>query len=190
MIGVVMAGGRASRFAASTEKGTLTVGRRSLLERAVDALHVGGIDEIVVAVSGNTPSTASMAESLGVGTLDTGGLGYHEDTAFLVRKFGSFVSLNVDVAFAGRRHVDELLSRDADRSCAVVVPVSLALRPWDPTSVTMDESGEAMVWVGLNIVTSEPTTSTLRILDPLLTVNVNDEDDLAFADSLAAERGL
>ena len=190
MIGVVMAGGRASRFATPTEKGTLVVGRRPLLDRAVDALRVGGIDEIIVAVSERTPSTASMAGRLGVGILDTGGSGYHEDTAVLVRELGNFVSLNVDVAFAGRRHVEELIAQGAERSRAVVVPVSLALRPCDPTTVMTDESGESMVWVGLNIVTPESATATLRIADPLLTVNVNDEDDLAFADSLAIERGL
>lgn len=190
LIGVVMAGGRASRFAAPTEKGILTVGGRSLLERAVDALDVGGIERIVVAVSGNTPATASMAEGLGIMTMDTGGRGYHEDTAVLMREFGTYVSLNVDVAFAGRRHVSGLLSQGAGRSCAVVVPQSLALRSWDPSSVMTDGSGEAMIWVGLNIVTSDPTTSTLRVPDPLLTVNVNDEEDLAFADALATQRGL
>jgi GTP:adenosylcobinamide-phosphate guanylyltransferase len=190
MKGVVMAGGRASRFAAKTEKGILVVGGRTLLERAADALRVRGLDGVVVAVSKNAPRTTALAGELGIAAVDTGGMGYHEDTATLIGMFGSFVSLNVDVAFARRTHVEELVSKGHDGSAAVVVPTSLAIRAWDPASVMTDESGESLLWVGLNIVTRKPTTSLLRITDPLLSVNVNDEDDLAFADSLAIERGL
>ncbi len=190
MKAVIMAGGRASRFASPIEKATLVVRGRSLLERAVDALRVDGIDEVTVTISENTPSTLVLAEELGVSSMDTGGNGYHEDTAVLLDALGEFLSLNVDVVFANRGHVKALLSGGHGGSVAGVIPSSISLRPWDRSSAMGADSGEEMLWVGLNIVTGEPTTSTFRMDDPLLSINVNDEDDLAFAESIARDRGL
>jgi GTP:adenosylcobinamide-phosphate guanylyltransferase len=50
--------------------------------------------------------------------------------------------------------------------------------------------GEEMIWAGLNFVTMNPETDFLVFEDPLLTLNINNEADLEFAQRLALERRI
>ncbi|UCE90791.1 MAG: NTP transferase domain-containing protein [Methanobacteriota archaeon] len=190
MIGIVMAGGRASRFREPVEKGLLTVGGRSLLERSLDALHVDGIDEIAVAVTPHTPKTKEAAAGLGFRAVDTSGAGYHEDVMRLLNDHDSFLSLNVDAPFVRKEHVSDLMRRFNGGSLAGVIKESTAISTPDEDSVVVAEDGERLVWVGLNIVTPNPHTAIALFDDPLLAVNVNDEKDLARADETARELGI
>ncbi len=190
MIGVVMAGGRATRFKSPVEKGLLVVGDRSLLRRSVDALDVDGLEDIVVAVSPHTPKTKAEAQRLGILVVETDGVGYHEDVIALLKERDCFLTLNVDVPFVRKEHVTELLDKFDGGSLAGVVPETMTRLASDHGSVAEDGSGPRLVWIGLNIVTPEPVTATARFADPLLAVNVNDEEDLERANDIAVQRGI
>lgn len=188
MIGVVMAGGKATRLQRRVEKALLDVGRRTLLGRAVDALHADGIDEVVVAVTNWTPKTRAVAEGLKLRVFETSGSGYHEDTLELLKEFGSYVSLNVDVPFVDVQHVERLVGHIGTGSLAAVVPASMALKDPDEESMGRDDQGNSIIWVGLNYVTTDPKTGFLVYDDPLLSLNINTEDDLSFFRAIAAQR--
>ena len=179
-----MAGGKASRLGGNREKALLEVGGRSLLSRVADALRVDGIDEIVVAVTKATPRSKELAKKLGLSVLQTGGKGYHEDTLELLDTFGSFVSLNVDTPFIRPEHVRRLLEASDKESLAAVIPSSIAMREPDKDSVGDDGTGKSVIWIGLNFVTSNPETSYLDYDDPLLSININTDEDLDFARGL------
>ena len=188
MKGIIMAGGRASRLGGKKEKALLKIGGKTLLSRAADALAVEGIDEILVAFTTNTPSTHELAEKTGLSVFQTGAEGYHEDIIELLKAFGPFTSLNVDVPFVGRQHVRRLLAGSGEESVAAVVPASIAIREPDADSVGDDGRGRRVIWVGLNYVTRRPRTSLLTFDDPMLTVNINTEEDLAFARRVLANQ--
>jgi len=184
---VIMAGGKASRLGGNREKALLEVGGRSLLSRAADALRVDGIDEIVVAVTKATTRSKALAENLGLSVLQTGAEGYHEDTLELLDSFGSFISLNVDIPFIRPEHVRKLLEASDKESLAVVIPSSIAMREPDKDSLGDDGTGKSVIWIGLNFVTSNPETSYLTYDDHLLSININTDEDLAFARRVFAD---
>ena len=169
------------------EKADLVVGGRTLLERARDALSVEGVDKVLVATAPHTPRTKVLSDSLGLETLDTPGAGFHEDIIDLLEELDRFVAMNVDVPFARSEHVRRLLSVGQDRSIATVLPAVLAVGVPDERSVFIDDHGERMIWVGLNLVTSSTEMDLLELGDPFLSVNVNNDHDLDLANRLAAQ---
>lgn len=189
MIAVIMAGGRASRFARPTEKAVLEVAGKTLMERAADAVEVPGIERVIAAVTPRTVGSEDLARKLGIEIFRAKGEGYHEDTVQLMEALGAFLSLNVDAPFVTRDHVDAILERPGGGSLTAVVPENLAIRKPDRDSVMTDASGKRLVWAGLNIVRPVPDIELVEYDDPLLAVNINDEDDLAFARKIAEEYG-
>ena len=190
LIGVVMAGGKATRFQRKVEKGILEVGGRTLLERATDALEVPGIDRVVIATTASTFRTECLARDLDLEVFRTKGAGYHNDVVELIDSFDRFISVNVDVPFVAKEHISKLVTIEQRDSIAGVVPCRLTLRPPDKDSLIVGTNGEEMIWTGLNFVTINPETDFLVFEDPLLTLNINNEADLEFARKLASERGI
>jgi len=188
--GIVMAGGRAGRFGRPVDKSCLSVNGRSLLDRSTDALRVSGIDDILVATTGNHQQTQRAASLLGIPVVLTSGRGYHEDTLELISQFEQYVSVNVDMPFVRRDHVMTLMRSRPARSVAAVVSSDKALGTVDPQSLLTDKTGRTMIWTGLNMVSPDPETVLIELEDPLLTVNVNDDRDLRLAETIAAEKDL
>jgi len=189
-MGIIMAGGKGSRFRKPVEKGLLKVGGRSLLRRSIDALVVDGIDEIAVAVTPHTPRTRERAKQMSIDVIDTGGSGYHEDIDSLLEARECFATVNVDTPFIRQEHIIELLGRFDGGSLAAVAPESPAFPMPDKDSVVAAQDTPRLIWVGMNIVTPDPHTAMAVFEDPLLTVNVNDEEDLVRADRIAHELGI
>ncbi len=190
MIAVVMAGGRATRFSTQVEKAVLEIRGKTLLERSIGALHDGGADEVIVAATQWTQKTQALARELGTDVVVTEGNGYHEDVLELLEEYGPFVSLNVDVPFANGEHVRTIADENSNRSVAAVMPFSMAIQKPDEDSALFDSAGAKMLWVGLNHVTANPLNHLKVIEDALLSININNEDDLEFARGLAEKRIL
>lgn len=185
----VMAGGKATRFKVPVEKALLEVGGRTLLERSVDALRGGGLDDICVTVTRRTPKTKELAKRVGASAVETDGRSYHDDVIRLLENEKEFVTLNVDVPFIQAEDLRMLLDRRGEGSVTAVVPAEAALRRPSSDSLMLSPDGEEMVWVGLNIVTPKEDICLLVLGDPLLTINISDEDDLAYASIVAEEHG-
>ena len=190
LIAFIMAGGRATRFRSDVEKALLTVGRITLLERALEALSVSGVDETLVATSRHTPMTADRAAELGVEVFQTAGFGYHEDVVELLDTHNPFLTLNVDVPFVRDTHIKEMLEAFDGNSLAGVLPEHSAELAAREGALVLGIDGVRYLWVGLNVVTPNPETGMVELNDPLLAININDEEDLARANALADERGL
>lgn len=190
MIAVVMAGGMASRFGGGVEKALLVVGGASLLERAVKALQLEELDEVAVATSPHTPATAEEARRLGVRIVETKGLGYHQDVTEMLEEHDVFLTLNVDVPFITKDHVRRLLAAHDGGSVAAVVDMPSSESSSDSGARGTCPDGRRFVWVGLNIVTDNPETKTVLFDEPLLAININDEQGLARARAIALERGV
>jgi GTP:adenosylcobinamide-phosphate guanylyltransferase len=190
LIAIIMAGGLATRFSTRVEKALLEISGMTLLERAMSALRGGGASELVVATTGRTEKTTVLARELGAEVLVTSGTDYHEDILELLHGYDAFVSLNVDVPFVREDHVRSIVQGRAEGSIAAVVPFRLAVGTPDDDSVIVDSAGRKMVWVGLNYVTPNPENTLKVFEDPLLTININNEEDLALARRIATERGL
>jgi GTP:adenosylcobinamide-phosphate guanylyltransferase len=156
----------------------------------MSALRGGGASELVVATTGRTEKTTVLARELGAEVLVTSGTDYHEDILELLHGYDAFVSLNVDVPFVREDHVRSIVQGRAEGSIAAVVPFRLAVGTPDDDSVIVDSAGRKMVWVGLNYVTPNPENTLKVFEDPLLTININNEEDLALARRIATERGL
>ena len=185
-----MAGGRATRFKSDVEKALLTVGRLTLLERALQTLSLSGVDETLVATSRHTPKTADRAAELGVEVFQTAGDGYHEDVMQLLDTHNPFLTLNVDVPFVRDAHVKKMLEAFDGNSLAGVLPEHSAGLAAREGAVVQSSNGASYLWIGLNIVTPNPETGLVELDDQLLALNINDEEDLARANALADERGL
>ena len=190
MIAIVMAGGRASRFANRVEKAVLDVGGRTLLERSLSALDDSRIEEIMVAVTKRVPETKKLARELGASVIETAGTNYHEDVLQLLEAHSRFLSLNVDVPFIRSNHLRGLGGDDKSISEALVVPFETSLMKPDEASTLRDSLGRRLVWVGLNWVTKSEDMHLKIVDDPFLTVNINNESDLAFARKLAEDYNL
>ena len=190
MIAVVMAGGKASRFSKKVEKAVLEIRGRTLLERSLEALHEGGADEILVAVTDRVPQTKRLAMKLGADAIQTKGTSYQEDVLELLERYPRFLSLNVDVPFVNGNHVRELKKSSKSGSVAAVIPASITMIKPAEDSILVDGYGWKMLWIGLNMVTPEPETALKVFDDPVLSININNEEDLAFARRIAEERGL
>ena len=186
----IMAGGKATRFGVPVEKGVLEVGGRTMLERAASTLRGAGIDHVFAAVTNATPATADLAKRVGVRPVLTGGHGYHDDILELLDEDDEFVTLNVDTPLVATNHVKALLPNAGRGSVTTVVPATLAISSPRKESLIRDADGSNMICVGLNIVTSNPDICLLVLDDSLLTVNVNDEQDLALANRLAERHGI
>jgi adenosylcobinamide-phosphate guanylyltransferase len=190
LMAVVMAGGRATRFGGEVEKALLEVGGVPLLVRAFNAVGMDGLNEVAVAVSPHTPRTREEARRRGMSTIDTQGLGYHQDVTCILEECDSFLTVNVDVPFVTRNHVGRLLESYEGGSIAVIVDAATTNTVVDGRSLGTMQDGRRFIWVGLNIVTPNPETKTILFDDPMLAVNINDEDDLATANAIALEKGI
>ena len=185
-----MAGGKATRFGRPIEKALLEVNGKTLLHRATEALRCESLDGVLVAITNKNIGTRELADRIGIEIVMTSGIGYHEDTLELIDRLGRFVSLNVDVPFARAEHTEALVGDATKGSCAAVVPVEIAIGEIDPQSVLVSVEGRRMVWAGLNVVSNETETRLMTFEDPLLTININTEEDLAKANGIATKRNL
>lgn len=181
MIAVIMAGGRSSRMGTRVEKPLLKIGKETLLEHTVSAIRGSRAGEIVVATTPATPKTSKFAIKQGLAVLETPGKGYHEDVYYLLDKFGSYLSINVDIPFISKDAIDRLLSKAKQVSIACVLPLSSVSHPVSADSIGKGKDGKDYVWIGLNYVTPSPETELLVLEDELLAININTPLDLALA---------
>ena len=85
MIGIVMAGGKASRMNLSQEK-PLLVYKKPIVLHVLEALHDSGcFSRILAATSPNSPHTRNIVMGSGYDTVETPGNGFVEDLYFVLK---------------------------------------------------------------------------------------------------------
>jgi adenosylcobinamide-phosphate guanylyltransferase len=158
VIAVIMAGGKATRMRATTEKPLLEVGGRPMIEHVARALRQSRmVDRIVVAASSNTPHTARKAMELNIEVLQTAGESYVSDMRYAIRKLGACDVLTVaaDIPFITSEIVDRAIEKY--RSCgkpslAVMASVDVYRRLGSEPEYVFEIDGRRLVPIGLNII--------------------------------------
>lgn len=172
---VIMAGGRSSRMGA--EKPVLRVGGVPMLLRVYR--EAGNVDEVLVALSRNTPRTRELCLREGLPFVETPGKGYVEDVTYLLRELGPFISVSSDLPFVKGGDF-RAMKRAFDGRTSLTGVLPLKLVPGDLNPVTY--RGYAVV--GLNAVGGEGERF-LELSNPLLALNVNTPEDLKLAERIA-----
>ncbi len=158
MIGVVMAGGKATRM--GCEKCLLEFEGETLLDRVYRAVS-RVCEPTYVAVSPNAPETWKYAAER-YRVVETPGRGYVEDVRHLMSVMGSpFLTAACDLPYLREEHVARMVSEFQGHSLVAVVPV-----------------GGRLIPAGLNVV-ADDVDEYLVFHDPLLAVNVNTPEDYA-----------
>ncbi len=188
-----MAGGKATRMKSSVEKPLLKIGERTMLERVLSALdHSKLVDQVVVAVSTNTPQTALAAVKLRRRIVETPGLGYGPDMQYAIKKLhlGETLIVSADLPFLTGDIVDRAI--DAFRSSgkpalSVMAPVTsyegMGLTP----EHVFEINRRKLVPIGLNLIDGtridepELDQTVLELDSKDLTLNVNAPSDYELA---------
>ena len=181
MDALLMCGGEGTRLSPAvgdTEKPLVTVGRRPMIDRVVDALEASRVETIVAAVSPATPRTAArLADREGVRLVETPGEGYVADlTTALVAVETPVVTVTADLPLLTGRLVDRAIETAGGDSLAVCVPRSLVESIGGSVDTTVDHEGERVVPTGLNVVGSGPDRRVVWATERLA-CNVNRPSD-------------
>ena len=176
---LIMAGGRASRMSPGIEKPLAEVGGKPMIVHVVEVLKKSqNIDRIVVAISRNTPKTATVARKIGAEILETNGLGYEEDMKFAIKKLKlrDVMVISADLPLLTSALVDRAIEsywREKNPALSVMVAAELVEKLGAKPSFVFDVGEKRMAPIGVNVIDGT------RIDEPKLdeTVLVADSDD-------------
>jgi len=169
VLGIVMAGGKSSRF--GREKLMAELNGRKIIDITVSNISSSSVGKWKVAVSPNAPLTLEYCRKYDC--ILTPGSGYPEDVKFLLEKLKRpLLLLNGDSVFIDPLTIDIFLSRFNGRSMTAVV-----------------KDGDVAVNIGLNIAVPGDTEDEIfEFKNPILALNINTTDDLRRAELIASDR--
>ena len=190
-----MAGGRGTRLKVPEEKPLFKLHEKPLIKYVVDNLKSSKlIDEIVIAVSPNTPKTTKYLQSSGddLKILDTSGEDYLKDLSFILDYFAKkstedvLLFINADLPFISTETIDYVidyyLKSDKD-ALSVLVPVNI----FKDLGLEYSYEFEGKVPSGLNVLRSENIVqdeNQLVIAKVELALNINTIPDSEIAERL------
>ncbi len=188
-----MAGGKATRMKSNVEKPLLKIGDKTMLERVLSALDQSKlVDQVVVAVSANTPHTALAAVKLRRRIVETPGDGYGPDMQYTIKKLrlGETLTVSADLPFLTGDIVDKAIDsfrRSGKPALSVMAPVTtfeeMGLKP----EYVFEIGGRKLAPIGLNLLDGtgidepELDQAVLELDSRDLTMNVNAPSDYEFA---------
>jgi adenosylcobinamide-phosphate guanylyltransferase len=192
---ILMAGGMGTRLKVPEEKPLFKLHGKPLIKYVLDNLKVSElIDEIVIAVSPNTPETTKYLKSLNDDfiILDTSGEDYLKDLSYILDYFEKkskkdiLLFINADLPFISTETIDHVinyyLNNDKD-ALSVIVPVEI----FDNLGLDYSYEFNGCVPSGLNILRSENIVQdeTQLILKKVeLALNINTIPDSEIAEKL------
>ncbi len=193
-----MAGGRGTRLKVPCEKPLFKLHDKPLIKFVLDNLKSSRfIDEIIIAVSPNTPETTDYLNSLDgdFKILDTSGEDYLTDLSYILTYFenksknDTLVFINADLPFISSETIDNVLNHyfksDKD-ALSVLVPVDV----FEDLGLEYSYDFEGKVPSGLNVLRSEniiQDENQLVISKVELALNINTIPDSEIAEKLYYE---
>lgn len=193
---LVMAGGEGTRMRIEEEKPLLKVGGKPMIEHVVNTLKgAKKVEEIIVAVSGRTPKTATFVRKLSLKVLHTPGKGFCLDARYAIKKLklGTVLTICVDLPLITSEFVDEVIARYEQcnkPALTVMVPLEIYKKLGLSTDYVFKIEGKNLVPAGVNVVDGKRINEALLeeeiIVIPReeIAVNVNRPGDLKIAERL------
>lgn len=193
---LVMAGGKGIRMKSEEEKPLLRVGDKPLIEHVLNALREAKkVDEIIVAVSENTPQTGIVAKRLSVKVLKTPGKGFCLDAQYATKKLklDTVLTISADLPLVTSEVIDQVVERYEQcgkPALTVIAPQKIYKRLGLDVDYVFEVNGVYMVPVGINVVDGKRINEaqleeeTFVIPQEEIAVNVNRLEDLKIAEHL------
>jgi adenosylcobinamide-phosphate guanylyltransferase len=197
---LVMAGGKASRMHANTEKPLLRVGDKPMIQRTIEALREAeSVNRIIVTVTSATRNTAETAKDLGAEVVETAGKGFEQDMKQAIKTVGleDVLIVSADLPFLTPRILDDAVKNylsNGKPALMVAAPVELFEKLGMRAAYTFDFEGHEVAPVGLNVIDGrrideerlDEFVFVTKIDD--LVFNVNTQIDLELARNRGAGR--
>lgn len=183
MFALIMAGGRASRLCMG-EKALARIHDKPLLSYVLNAVEMADLEPVVI-VSPLTPYTTNYCRIHDILWICTDGKGYVEDIAQAVSELaitGPFLTICADLPGITADHIRLVLKQYHESGCP-------ACSVWAPHPEGCGSDNLPGIPVGMNILTGstineEQEEIQILLLDPLLTLNINTQQDLKYAEKL------
>jgi adenosylcobinamide-phosphate guanylyltransferase len=197
---LVMAGGKGSRMSLSQEKPLLNINEKTMVEHVLTALtKAKKIDEIIVAVSDNTPKTAQHLKRFSVKTLWTPGEGYVSDLRYAVKKLGlkDVLTISADLPLVTGEILDTIVDRymHSDKpAMTVIVPLETKEKLGLKGGYNIRIGDKIMVPTGINVIDGqrigegELEEEYFMIDKTQVALNVNTIQDLRIAEQLIQQQ--
>ncbi len=193
---VVMAGGKGKRMEVSEEKPLLKVGGKPVIEHVLESLlNAKNVSSIIVAVSDNTPKTASYLKKFPVKVVATLGKGYIPDMQYVVKKLAlqAVLAIVSDLPLITSEIVDDVLEHYAlfgKPALTVAVPIDTKMKFGLDVEYAFEAQGKTVVPTGINVIDGRLIDGgwmeqEVYVLDKVeVAVNVNTPEDLQLAERL------
>ena len=195
---ILMAGGRGTRLKVPTEKPLFKLHDKPLIKYVLDNLKSSKlIDEIIIAVSPNTPQTTDYLKSLNddFKILPTSGEDYLTDLSYILDYFEKkspediLLFINADLPFISNKTIDDVLNyylNSSKDALSVVVPVEV----FENLGLDYSYEFQGCVPSGLNVLKSRNIVqdeNQLVISKVELALNINTIPDSEIAEKLYHE---
>lgn len=196
---LIMAGGKGTRMALKTEKPLIPVNGKPVINRVLNALlQAKTIDNIVVAITDNTPNTTQhLKEQFPQITLvKTPGNEYVSDMGNAVKQLQlqTVMAIAADLPLITSQEIDEIIT--AYQNCkkptlAVAVPQETKRCLGMSLGYAFEHAGQQVVPAGINIIDGTKIDDgeleqAVYITDkPQVAVNINTTQELQIAQNLS-----
>lgn len=172
---IILSGGKSTRM--GREKPVLKIAGREMLLWVYGAAF--RVDDVLVALSKNTPKTKELCIKERIPFVETPGKGYVEDVQWLLDEFGPFISSSADIPFVKPSDFYAVKKAfNGKTSLTGVLPLQKVPKDLKP----LVYRGYAIV--GLNAVGFEGE-GFFELENPLLALNVNTPEELKLAERIA-----
>ncbi|MBR0472800.1 MAG: TIGR00454 family protein [Methanosphaera sp.] len=184
---LIMAGGKGTRMDIDCEKPLIKVNNKTMINHVIDALQNSNyVDNILVAVSPNTPLTRQYLEDFPVNIIQTSGIGYIEDLSEVlsnrdyVEEDEVIMTIVADLPFVTGEQLDDVFEHYFERkkpAMCVSVPEFL----FEKHGITPTLVFDGLVPTGVNLLLANNDEQDQTIYESKnveLAFNINTIHDL------------
>ncbi|WGI17801.1 NTP transferase domain-containing protein [Methanonatronarchaeum sp. AMET-Sl] len=194
MKGVILAGGKGSRFKARKEKQLARIGDRRLIDIIYKKLEKSVLEDVYVAVSENSPKTWKHCRKKRYKMIRTHGAGYINDLRDITRLIKPpILTVASDIPFIKPKHVNQLIElcnkNDFNGGYTVLIPTKHLSNGFNRDD-TFSYMGIEVAPVGLNIVGETEMEKKILTYNSELGININTVKDLDYARKNATKYSL
>ncbi|OKY77836.1 MAG: GTP:adenosylcobinamide-phosphate guanylyltransferase [Candidatus Methanohalarchaeum thermophilum] len=184
MKGVILAGGKGTRFEGEKEKQLKEVGDKKLIDRVLRALKDSALSKVFIAVSDNSPNTWKYCKQNNLNIIETEGESYHKDLKNISKEFNNpFLTAASDIPFITTEEINKLIKEKTKNSLTLITPKFLVPRGFKIDNSIRVKEIES-VPCGINIVGKTKENEFKFTTNPLAGININTKQELNLANNI------